>query len=103
MYETGPLTAALSWQWMDSVREAYSKYSVQPGETYIPAVSKLDSQDYFDFTLDWQLSQSLKFTLSVKNLTDTQPPFLPNNEENTASTTYDVLGRRYYATVQFKL
>ena len=40
MYETGPLTAALSWQWMDSVREAYSKYSVQPGETYIPAVSK---------------------------------------------------------------
>jgi iron complex outermembrane receptor protein len=96
-YRSGPLAAALSWQWLDGVD---SDNELRPPEQhYDEAVAKLDSENYLDFNLSLDLSDAATLSFTVTNLTDNSPPLLGGNaiSMNTDPGTYDVLGRRYQA------
>ncbi|QFU76254.1 TonB-dependent receptor [Halioglobus maricola] len=100
-YNTGPLSATLSWQWLDGAENA-GDLLTPPGATPAPqAVPELASESYFDLTLGWLASERLSLNFAVINLTDTTPPLLGHNAShaNTNSATYDVLGRRYHASI----
>jgi iron complex outermembrane recepter protein len=63
--------------------------------------------NYFDLNGTWQATKNIKLSLTVNNLFDTQPPFIGTgigpgsaNYGNTFPSVYDVIGRRYTATVQ---
>jgi outer membrane receptor protein involved in Fe transport len=55
----------------------------------------------------WHPDDRLSFRFAVINLTDTDPPLLGRNADpaqaNTDPSTYDVLGRRYQASVSLRL
>jgi outer membrane receptor protein involved in Fe transport len=83
--------------------------SVQPDAkgSYQSAYESIKAYDYFDLNGSWQVSKNFKVSLTVNNLFDKQPPFTgtgigpgATNFGNTFPTAYDIIGRRYTATVQ---
>jgi outer membrane receptor protein involved in Fe transport len=71
--------------------------------------NKIDSQDYFDLSARFNVSDNLTFTATVQNLLDNQPPIVGNtagsttyNSGNTYPSTYDALGRRYAVSAKVK-
>lgn len=92
----------LSWRHIGSA-------SVQPDAkgSYVAAYESIKAYDYFDLNGTWQVTKNLKLSLTVNNLFDKQPPFVgtgigpgSTNFGNTFPTAYDIIGRRYTATVQ---
>ena len=68
---------------------------------------KIPSYDYFDLSSRVKITDNLTLTLTVQNLFDKQPPLTgatigstSYNSGNTYPSTYDVLGRRYAASVK---
>lgn len=96
-YQTGAISTALTWRWLDSV--SLTGRIAPDGPPYSTAVQKLDSQNYLDFALSWQVNDSLSLNFDTINLTDNEPPILGDYQTspgvNTDPGTYDVLGRRY--------
>lgn len=80
-----------------------SKTEVQPDSgVWLPAFSKIDSYDYFDLTMAYELPWNARINLTVNNLTDKKPPIVGNdignttvNSGNTFPQFYDTLGRYY--------
>ncbi len=57
---------------------------------------------YFDFALQAEV-EALTFRIGLNNAFDKQPPsYAPNVQSGTDPSTYDVLGRRAYASVRLK-
>ncbi len=97
----GDYSAGLSWRHIGSS-------SVAPGgeSAYTPANS-IKAYDYFDLNGTWQVTKNIKLSMTVNNLFDKQPPLVgtgigagANNFGNTFPSLYDVIGRRYTASVQ---
>jgi len=68
---------------------------------------KIPSYDYFDLSSRVKITDNLTLTLTVQNLLDKKPPLTGAtigstafNSGNTYPSTYDVLGRRYAASVK---
>ncbi|MGM9482552.1 TonB-dependent receptor domain-containing protein [Roseateles sp. NT4] len=75
--------------------------------SYVAAYEKIKAFDYFDLNGSWQLTKNVKLSMTVNNLFDKQPPFIgtgigpgASNFGNTFPGVYDIIGRRYTATVQ---
>ncbi len=104
-YQTGPIAATLSWQWIDGTTNASSLLESSVSAPGVDAVPSLESENYLDFAFSWQWRDSATLGFSVLNLTDTAPPQLGrfSTEANTDPSTYDVLGRRYNLTIQLRL
>lgn len=92
----------LSWRHIGSS-------SVQPDAkgSYQAAYESIKAFDYFDLNGSWQVTKNIKLSLTINNLFDKQPPFIgtgigpgASNFGNTFPTAYDIIGRRYTATVQ---
>lgn len=61
------------------------------------------SMDYFDFTGVWNMSDQLTLTAGILNLTDEEPPIYTSPlDYNTDPNTYDVLGQRLFARVNYR-
>ena len=101
-YRSGPLSATLSWQWLDGVKSDNSLRL--PELQYDEAVKRVGSEGYLDFHLSWNLSDAATVSFTATNLTDNSPPLLGGNEIdfNTAPSVYDVLGRRYQAGLNIR-
>ena len=101
-YRSGPVSAALSWQWLDGV-ESDNSLRI-PQQQYNEAVKSVGSEDYLDFNLSWSVSDAATVSFTVTNLTDNSPPLLGGNQIdiNTAPSVYDVLGRRYQAGLNIR-
>lgn len=74
---------------------------------FLPQNERIQAFDYFDLNGAWQLTKHFKLSLTVNNLFDKQPPLIGTgigpgavNFGNTFPTAYDVIGRRYTATMQ---
>ncbi|MBU1348079.1 MAG: TonB-dependent receptor [Alphaproteobacteria bacterium] len=95
-WNLGDFGASLQWRHLDEVIE-------EPGGTsYLPAYSEIDAYDYFDLTGRWDVTDNVRLTLTVANVTDEQPPEVgsgigptASNNGNTFPQTYDALGRYY--------
>ncbi|MEJ1939106.1 hypothetical protein WDZ92_53585, partial [Nostoc sp. NIES-2111] len=98
----GDYSAGLSWRHIGATK-------VQPDAagSYVAAYESIKAYDYFDLNGTWQVTKNVKLSLTVNNLFDKQPPFVGTaigpgmtNFGNTFPTAYDIVGRRYTATVQ---
>ncbi len=71
--------------------------------------TKIPSESYFDLTAQFFAMDNLTLTVTVQNLFDNQPTVVGStigttafNSGNVFPSTYDALGRRYAAAVQFR-
>ena len=64
----------------------------------------MDSTWYVDLTGSWNILDNLTLRLGVNNLFDQDPElYSPAVQANTDPSTYDVLGRRYFIGLQYRL
>lgn len=84
------------WRYVDSMQDA-----VYPDFT-------VPSQSYFNLVLAYEVGagvlNGLTFRVGVENLTDNEPPIFPTYvQANTDPSQYDVLGRRYFVRLNYRL
>ena len=78
----------------------------QPPPTNVPVhASKLQSRHYFDAAASFELGRRFTLTLGVNNLTDAKPSLVGFGQvqANTDPSLYDVLGRRFFASISARL
>jgi len=90
--------------------------SFEPGEegncgpaNILAAYQEIDAYDYFDFSFQQDISEQMRFTFTVQNLLDKDPPDVGNtigstafNSGNTYPSLYDALGRRFVVGVNLR-
>lgn len=86
----------LQWRYVDSMRDA-----AFPDFT-------LDAQNYFDVVVGYEFPAGalagLVLRAGVENLADADPPIFPSYvQANTDPSQYDVLGRRYFVRLNYRL
>lgn len=115
-YIDGPLTLSTRWRHLSSVVDADDGTDF----TAFNGIEEIPSYDVFDLTLAFEASENVTVTFGVNNLFDTLPGapefdgsiivanrpnglLLGDNQEqaNTYPSTYDVLGRDFFASVAF--
>lgn len=81
----GPFTSQLLWR---HIGESTS----EDGD------DSISSENYFDLSGSWEFSETYSVTGGVRNVFDTSPPILGDNQEqaNTWPATYDVFGRTFW-------
>lgn len=91
----GGTTLQLTWRGISGVADN------DPTREY--AVENIGSQNYFEAAASHELSNGLKLSAGVRNLTDEDPPVLGDNsfEANTYPNIYDIYGRVYYGRIQY--
>lgn len=72
---------------------------------------KIPAYDYFDFAFQQAIADNMRFTFTIQNLFDKDPPFVggqaggagaASTATNTFPSTYDPLGRRFVAGVNLR-
>ncbi len=68
----------------------------------LPAYQRIPAYNYFDFSFQQRVTDVMRFTFTVANLFDKDPPIVGNtigstayNSGNTYPSTYDAIGRRF--------
>lgn len=92
----GPLTASLRWRHVGKVRD-------DDDETdYV--VERLRSYNLFDLAFSIDATDQMTFAFGVNNLLDKKPQRIGDNQEqaNTYPGTYDVLGRDFFVSANFR-
>jgi outer membrane receptor protein involved in Fe transport len=92
-----------NWRHVSGVTE-------EPGGTnFLPAYSTIDSYDWFDFAMVYNMNKNLRFNLSINNVFDKKPPEVGNtigttsaNSGNTFPQSYDVIGRQFIVGASLK-
>ena len=113
----GPLTTSLRWRYIDGLDDD------DPASlAALNGILQLDSVNYFDLSFGYEISENLNINFGVNNLFDTLPDtpqfdagglvdqsqgtflLLGDNQEqaNTYPSTYDVLGRDFFVSANFK-
>jgi outer membrane receptor protein involved in Fe transport len=111
-YSLGPVTTQLQWHWIDGMDRGATEYEdvyaeafgFIPGEDML-GVTKLGSENYLDFHAGWEVTEQLRVIAGVNNLTDNRPPLmgLDQQQSNTDPSMYDVIGRRYHLSINWRL
>ncbi|EDL48742.1 TonB-dependent receptor domain-containing protein [Erythrobacter sp. SD-21] len=115
----GPLTTSLRWRHLDSVDDQGT--GADPDFATYNGIDTIDTYDLLDLTFSFEASERTTVTFGVNNIFDTLPGtplfdengivtnrpnslLLGDNQEqaNTYPSTYDVLGRDFFASVNFK-
>ena len=89
---------------MDVVNNNAARTDVNPLVALAPTV---DSYMYHRLTGSWAITDDISLMLGIDNLTDEDPPiYTADNgagvQSNTDPSTYDVLGRRYFLSADFR-
>jgi iron complex outermembrane receptor protein len=103
-WTVGDFSFGYNWRYVSAVIE-------EPGGTeFFPAYAKIPAYSYVDLSANWNFSKKIKFSLSVLNAGDKQPPLVGNTiattgmtSGNTFPNSYDTIGRYFTfgATVKF--
>lgn len=93
----GPLTTSLRWRHLNATRDD------DPSTDY--TVERLPAYNIFDLSFGLNVTDNATMTVGVNNLFDKKPPLLGSQQEqsNTYPSTFDVLGRDFFFSVNFKL
>jgi outer membrane receptor protein involved in Fe transport len=93
------LSLGLTARYIDSMVHANTVTGGSP-----TANTPVDSIVYWDLSAKYDLTEQLSIRATVNNLTDEDPElYTPNVQANTDPSLYDVLGRRYFVGINFKL
>lgn len=92
----GPMTLSGRWRHTGAVTD--------DDDTTDFIVDSLDAYDLFDLTIGFDINDNLTLNAGVNNLFDKSPPIIGSNQEqaNTYSGVYDVLGRDFFVSAQFR-
>lgn len=103
----GDYSLGLSWRHIGSSTVQTTGSAANNAGNFLPVNESIKAYDYFDLNGSWQVTKNVKLSLTVNNLFDKQPPLVgtgigpgATNFGNTFPTAYDIIGRRYTATVQ---
>ena len=98
-YTRGPLKLQLSARYIDAMVNAATVTGGSPiTNTGVPATW------YYDLIGRYEITGNLTIRAGVNNLSDQQPRlYSPNVQANTDPSLYDVLGRRYYVGIDYRL
>jgi iron complex outermembrane receptor protein len=101
-YRLGGLTTELAWRWIDGLENAGP---FTPDFADFPWAAGPGSKNYFDLNFGFEIGDNLSVYAGIANLTDKEPPILGFNaqQSNTIPNLFDVLGRRYHATLRYRL
>jgi outer membrane receptor protein involved in Fe transport len=89
-YISGPLYARLQWRGIPEVE-------LFPGAANV--IQSADAVNYFDFNVNYNITDRFQLSLGIDNITDEEPPVLGYSlagDANVDISLYDVLGRRMY-------
>lgn len=91
----GPGTISLRWRHVGSVRDD------DDDTNYL--VERIPAYNLFDLSASFDLTEQFNFSVGVNNLFDKKPTVLGGNKEQSGTypSTYDVLGRDFFAAVRF--
>jgi outer membrane receptor protein involved in Fe transport len=97
-YDWQALTLDARWRYIDGMKDA---------DPTLDPVFRIPSYDYFDIGASYDFSEGfldgLQLRAGVENLTDEDPPVFPSYAQaNTDPSQYDVLGRRYYLSLNYR-
>jgi outer membrane receptor protein involved in Fe transport len=105
-YESGDLSAHLSWRWIDKTSNGVAIGAPLigiPASDLDPAVPYVRQKNYFDLGFAYRFSDNISARLTIANLSDTDPPMMADyvHDKNTDTRMYDIFGRSY--TLSFSL
>ena len=95
-YSDGPLTATFKWSHISKARD--------DDDSTDYTVEKLKAYNLYDLAFALDLTDQYSLTFGINNLLDKKPPLLGAQQEqaNTFPGTYDVLGRDFFISVNFR-
>ena len=98
-WNKGPVSAQLVWRLVGSTTDDAFEDGVAAN-----TVSEIDSFNYLDASINWDVNDSLAFTFGVNNLFSKEPPVIGDNDEqaNTFPATFDVFGRTLFASAKVR-
>jgi outer membrane receptor protein involved in Fe transport len=108
-WDLGPVAFSLRHRYFSSTKDAYFamfEMLKQPPPTNIPVnATWMQSRHYFDAAATFDIADRFGLTLGVNNIFDTKPSLVGSAQiqANTDPSLYDVLGRRFFATVRAKI
>lgn len=108
-WKIGPATFSLRHRYFSATKAAlFAMHEAigLPPPTIVPvnAIS-MQSRHYFDTGVTFDIDDRFALTLGINNLLDTEPSLVGGGQvqANTDPSLYDVLGRRYFATVRARI
>lgn len=116
----GSTTGSSTPEWKATLQTTWSIDQLQLGVTarYIDSMTHanvvtggsptantgVDAVTYWDLSAKYDLTEQLSIRATINNLLDEEPQlYSPNVQANTDPSLYDVLGRRYFVGINFKL
>jgi outer membrane receptor protein involved in Fe transport len=106
-WSLGDYALGLSWRHIGAASVQTTGSAANNAGNFLAVNETIKAYDYFDLNGSWQITKNFKLSLTVNNLFDKQPPLTgtgigpgSTNFGNTFPTAYDIIGRRYTATVQ---
>ncbi len=95
-YRVGDFRLGARYRFIPSMENKYRTYD-NSTTVGTPSVS------YFDVDASWYITDAAEIAIGAINVTDKQPPLYTNPPQmNTDPSTYDVLGRRFFARASYK-
>jgi len=90
----GPLTTSVRWRHVGGTEDDTTGY----------VVDRIGAYNVFDLALAFQVTEGATLNFGINNLFDKKPPILGDNAEqaNTYPGTFDVLGRDFFISAQFR-
>ncbi|OYZ43845.1 MAG: hypothetical protein B7Y31_03135, partial [Novosphingobium sp. 16-62-11] len=90
----GPLTTSVRWRHVGATDD----------DTGGRVVNRIGAYNVFDLSLSAEVSEGATINVGVNNLFDKAPPIIGSNAQqaNTYPSTFDVLGRDFFVSAQFR-
>jgi outer membrane receptor protein involved in Fe transport len=97
-YAWQALTLDARWRYIDGMQDA---------DRTLDPVFRIPHYDYIDvgasYDFSYSLLDGLRLRVGIENATDEDPPIFPSYaQSNTDPSQYDVLGRRYYLSLNYR-
>ena len=92
----GPLTTSVRWRHLSSARD--------DSDTQVFSVERLNAYNLIDLSFAADLTDAFSLAIGVNNLFDKTPQLIGDNQQqaNTYPSTYDVLGRDFFASAKVR-
>ncbi len=104
VYDVGPFAFMARGRYIGEMENRITRQF--PGERNFgtnPTPTGVDSIWYWDASARWNITEMASFTLGVNNVTDEETPvYSPNVQSGTDPSTYDIIGRRAFASVNLR-
>jgi outer membrane receptor protein involved in Fe transport len=96
-YDIGPVNVAWVTTYIDDMDNQANIPELSDGYTY----KNLPSHTYHDLSAAWAIDETFEISAGIRNLFDREPPVYENYiDQNTDPSTYDMVGRFYFAGVR---